>query len=183
MMSAHFGGWSVTSSNGEIEDGWLKKKPLIDSKEKTIEELRAVHESIGFKGPQHYRTPTALCTGEIAKIIQYLDQEGFFPCRARYTILKAGGNTPFHQDYPDWLYGVRLHIPIITNEDCFFEYTENHKKNLRADGSVYLLKINKVHRVFNQSTQDRVHFLCDFFDTRQKTHHNKYTAPLPQSIP
>lgn len=175
MTGKGFGGWSVTSSDGSYEDGWLKSKPLFDAKEKTIQEVRDANAAVNFKGPQHYRTPTNLCFGEIKKVISYLEENGFFPCRARFTLLKAGGETPFHRDYPEWLYGVRLHIPIITNPQCFFEY-EEEKAHLKADGTAYLLKINRTHRVYNHGATDRVHFLCDFFDTKQKTQFNKFTA-------
>lgn len=174
MLSQHFGGWSITSSSGDIADGWLKATPFINSKEQNIDQLRHYNNSIGFKGPQAYREPTRLCTGEAKNILDYLNEQSFFPCRARFTILKPGGGTRFHQDYPDWLYGVRLHIPIITNENSFFEYEGGFKKNLKADGTAYLLKINKTHRVFNNGTEDRVHFLCDFFDLNHKTVYNKY---------
>lgn len=174
MVGPYFGGWSVTSSNGDYRDGFATQKPFIDANETTIEEVRQTLQEVGFKGPQFYRTPTSLCVGEIKKVIDYLNENDFYPCRARFTILKKGGSTPFHRDYPEWLYGVRLHIPIITNEFCFFEY-ENERQHLNADGSAYLLKINKTHRVENSGSEDRIHFLCDFFDTKQKTRFNKFT--------
>jgi aspartyl/asparaginyl beta-hydroxylase (cupin superfamily) len=89
-------------------------------------------------------------------------------------MLKPGSETPFHRDYPEWLYGVRLHIPIITNPNCIFEY-EHEARHLPADGRAYLLKINRIHRVCNFGVSDRIHFLCDFFDTKQKTNFNKFT--------
>lgn len=181
MTNAYFGGWSVTSSNGDYKDGWLPQNTYFNAKEKNIEEVRRNNSKAGIKGPQFYRTPTELCVGEIKNVISFLEENGYFPCRARFTILKAHGYTPFHRDYPEWLYGVRLHIPIITNEKCFFEY-ENERKNLLADGSAYLLKINRTHRVINESDYDRVHFLCDFFDTQQKTKFNKFTEKDRQQI-
>lgn len=181
MPNDYFGGWSVTSSNGDYKDGWLPQNTNFDAQDKNIDELRVSNAKNGFKGPQFYRIPTALCVGEIKKVISYLDENGFFPCRARFTLLKSGGYTPFHRDYPDWLYGVRLHIPIITNEKCIFEY-ENEKRHLNADGSAYLLKINRVHRVLNEGEQNRVHFLCDFFDTQQRTRFNKFTEKDRENI-
>jgi hypothetical protein len=181
MTGKGFGGWSVTSSNGSYEDGWLKSKPLFDAKEKTIEEVREANLAVGFKGPQHYRKPTEICTGEVNKVITFLNENGFFPCRARFTLLKAGAETPFHRDYPEWLYGVRLHIPIITNIRCAFEY-EDEGRHLPANGQAYLLKINKTHRVYNRGATDRIHFLCDFFDTQQKTEFNKFTEKDRQNL-
>ena len=152
----------------------MKHAPMINSVDKDMNELKQTKKKLQFKGPQHYRTPTELYGKQISKIIERLDSEGFYPCRCRYTVLKANGNTPFHRDYPEWLYGVRLHIPIITNAECFFEY-EQGQAHVPADGSAYLVKINKTHRVYNNSSSDRVHFLCDFFDLNQKTKFNKFT--------
>ncbi len=175
MMGKHFGGWSVTASTASYSDGWVQELPPSSVEAKTIAEVRENNLKLNFKGPQYYRTPTELCTGEIKKVIDFLSTEDYFPCRARYTVLKAGCSLPFHRDYPEWLYGVRLHIPIITNKSCFFEYAQE-KRHLAADGSAYLLKINMIHRVINEGDKERVHFICDFFDLKQKTQFNKFTA-------
>lgn len=174
MPGPSFGGWSVTSSDGDYRDGWVSQKKYFDAKESSLEDVRERNQQLGFKGPQFYRTPTQICTGQIQSIVDFLDREGYFPCRARYTVLKANSSIPFHRDYPEWLYGVRLHIPIITNAHCFFEY-EGEKKHLPSDGSAFLMKINKMHRVYNDSNDNRIHFICDFFDTQQKTKFNKFT--------
>lgn len=174
MTSHFFGGWSVTSSNGSYLDGWMKANPMVDAKDKNMDELQETKKKLNFKGPQYYRQPTEFCGPVIRDVVKKLEENGYFPCRCRYTILKAKGSTPFHRDYPEWLYGVRLHIPIITNEHCFFEY-ESAKAHMPADGNAYLVKINRTHRVYNDSNLDRIHFLCDFFDLNQLTHFNKFT--------
>lgn len=181
MLNPFFGGWSITSSTGDYKDGWNTENPTIDATQENETEHLNYLNKIKFKGAQSYRIKTELCINEVNRIIDYLDRNNFFPCRARYMLLKPGGATGLHQDYPSWLYGVRLHIPIYTNTDCYFEY-EKHKMNFLADGSAYLVKVNRKHRVYNYGNTNRIHFICDFFDLEQVTNYNKFTEENLKAI-
>jgi hypothetical protein len=55
----------------------------------------------------------------------------------------------------------RIHIPIITNEDCFFKIDEEIK-NMK-EGEIWEINNNeKEHSVENNGNEDRIHLLIDF---------------------
>ncbi len=175
MTSAHFGGWSITSSDGDYKDGWVYQRKVTPESANSIEDVRAFNNKINFKGSRAYRTPTNICSPELKEMIEQLNGLGLFPCRVRFTQVLPGGDTPFHRDNPPDIYGVRLHIPIITNSECFFE-CEAGKAHLPADGSAYLLKVNQMHRVYNHGPFTRVHIIMDVYDTKGITQFHKFTA-------
>lgn len=53
---------------------------------------------------------------------------------------------------------VRKHIPIITNEKCFF-VVENQIIRFPAAGNVYTLDARKMHCAVNASYDDRIHIV------------------------
>lgn len=175
MTSPYFGGWSITSSDGSYKDGWTYEREVAPESANTIEEVREFNKKMNFKGCQAYRTPTEICSPELRGMIEQLNTLGLYPCRVRFTQILPGGDTPLHRDYPKNMYGVRLHIPIITNKECFFE-CESGKAHLPADGSGYLLKVNQMHRVYNHGPSPRVHIIMDVFDTKNITRFHQFTA-------
>ena len=68
--------------------------------------------------------------------------------RARLMKLKPRSNYTYHQDYTK-----RFHIPLITNDKCFFVIDE---KVIRypADGNYYIVDTTKLHTAINASTED-----------------------------
>jgi len=52
----------------------------------------------------------------------------------------------------------RIHIPLITNEDCFF-IVEDEVIRLPADGNHYLIDTTKKHTFVNASFEERVHLV------------------------
>lgn len=50
----------------------------------------------------------------------------------------------------------RIHIPLVTNEDCFF-ILDKQVVHLPADGTVYLVDTTKMHTFLNAGAEDRVH--------------------------
>ena len=73
--------------------------------------------------------------------------------RARLMKLKSRTNYTYHQDYTK-----RFHIPLITNDKCFFVIDE---KIIRypADGNYYIVDTTKLHTAINASTEDRIHII------------------------
>lgn len=160
-QSPHFGGWSVTSSNGDYRDGWgtghlIFNNQQFSSKAEVLEALKE-HSVLS---PQAYRIPTEICHGYLAEVVEDIAKRGFQPRRVRIIRLPSQGASTWHRDYPDEILGVRLHVPIETNSDCFFECDEG-KAHLPADGSAYLLRVNRMHRVFNQGNTSRYHLVMD----------------------
>jgi hypothetical protein len=55
----------------------------------------------------------------------------------------------------------RIHIPIITNENCLM-IVDNEVCHLPADGNAYLVDTTKVHTALNSNQNfDRIHLLFD----------------------
>jgi hypothetical protein len=178
MVSKTYGGWSLTSSDGSIQDGWLRAGARFTkvTDQMTPEEFAKYSSDAGRTKPVlDYCKPTEACLPYLASIIETLSSEGLYPRRVRLALLRPGAATDWHSDAPSWLYAVRLHIPIETNAGCIFE-TENESAHLSADGSVYFLPVNRKHRVQNLGSEDRIHLIADVFDTKQYTDSFHYTG-------
>jgi len=59
----------------------------------------------------------------------------------------------YHQDYTR-----RVHIPLITNENCFF-IIDDEVIRYPANGSVYIADTRKMHTFVNASTEYRLHIV------------------------
>jgi hypothetical protein len=59
----------------------------------------------------------------------------------------------YHRDFKQ-----RMHIPLITNEDCFF-LIEDEVVRLPADGNHYLINTTKRHTFINASLEYRLHLV------------------------
>jgi hypothetical protein len=174
MVSQTFGGWSLTSSDGSYRDGWIKEAYAPPVEAKTIEDIRKHNASLNVASTKSYRTPTEICSPIFQDMLRTWEDAGLSPRRVRFLMLLPGGTTAYHRDYPDWLYGVRLHVPIVTNTNCFFEVDEG-RAHLPADGSAYFLKVNRMHKAYNEGETPRVHLVADVYDTKAITqfHHFK----------
>lgn len=172
-QSQAFGGWSVLSSDGTIQDGW-QKGHLGMKQTMTKEELVQLMSSTYHKPLAEYVVPTEICHGYLLEIIEKIKSLGLSPRRARIIKLAAGLESVWHRDSPENTYAVRLHVPIITNPHCFFE-TETERAHLTADGSAYFLHVNRMHRVVNGGTEDRYHLVMNIVDKNGVTKHHRWT--------
>lgn len=175
MATEHFGGWSALSSNGSYKDGFTSSTFVYDESIKNMEQVKARIAEGGVRTGLTYNLPTEIHKGYIAELLKQFEELGFYPRRARLMLLKAGGKCGMHMDNPTWLYGVRLHIPVFTNPQCFFETEDEGSAHLPSDGSVYLLKVNRMHRVTNLGPTDRIHFVASVHDTKGVSQHHQYT--------
>jgi len=173
MLTDTFGGWSITSSDGDYKDGWVKTEKYSSLKINSIAEHIQENKKSGLD--KNFIVPTELCTLSFYKILYWLSINDFYPRRARLMLLKAGGGSNYHQDFPSWMYGVRLHIPIFTNKECFFK-NEHTSMHFEANGSAYLVRVNEMHQVINSGESDRIHFICNVYDTAQKTKYFQMTV-------
>jgi hypothetical protein len=73
--------------------------------------------------------------------------------RVRLMRLKSKTCYSYHQDQ-----NKRFHIPIISNDDCFFVIEEEIKR-YPADGNWYLIDTTKKHTAINASWEDRIHLI------------------------
>ena len=175
MVSESFGGWSVYSSNGNYQDGWAKGQLIYDENfmpGSTIEE-KAIH--LGIKRSSEYVIETEICTGPLRDLMNLIKSYGLSPRRARLSLLKANSASSLHQDAPHDVYSVRLHIPILTNDQCYF-LAKGAKEHFPADGkTAYFIFVNRPHQVVNHGLSDRIHLIMDVTDNSNFTQfHRKY---------
>ena len=77
----------------------------------------------------------------------------------RTRVMKMAPKTcySYHQDPSK-----RVHIPLITNEKCFFVVADEVIR-LPADGNYYVLDTTKLHTFVNASFEDRIHIVgCQY---------------------
>ena len=73
--------------------------------------------------------------------------------RVRLMRLKSKTCYSYHQDQ-----GKRFHIPLITNENCFFVIDDKIKR-YPANGNWYIIDTTKKHTAVNASWEDRIHLI------------------------
>jgi len=147
---------AITSRNGHIHDGISRQ---------------SLKESLKDLGPSSKAIlPTEICNGYARVLKDQLQEMGLDCFRMRYMRLKNKNYImPFHRDRVQEEGGWRLHIPIFTNINCFFQWKSNnnkvHQVHLPADGRGHLVRVDIPHRALNNSAvelcEDRVHFICD----------------------
>jgi len=143
-------GWAVTSRDGSLDDG-VQRISTKNSPDRKQNRLRG-------------KTRTDICTGALATAMDALGDCGFTPYRARVmSLMNEGEVMPFHTDATTETW--RLHVPIITNDHCFFEWERDDgmidSVHLPADGSAWLVRVDIRHRAVNRSNapSNRVHLL------------------------
>ena len=73
--------------------------------------------------------------------------------RVRLMNLKSKTCYSYHQDQ-----GKRFHIPLITNDNCFF-VVDDKIVRYPADGNYYIVDTTKKHTAVNASWEDRIHLI------------------------
>lgn len=168
MQSPTFGGWSVLTRTGQMEDGWEQGHHRFYEDE--VGQIKLDIQKMLEERPRPETThtqPTPICQGYLAEVMQQITDLGFGPYRARISLLKAGGGTSWHTDSTSDIHRIRLHIPIITNPYCRFETKpEWGAAYFPADGHMYLVPVNRFHRAINYSDKDRIHLIMGVTDTK-----------------
>jgi hypothetical protein len=170
-----YGGWSVTSFTGAVQDGWQSQLGWRDGK---FDSLLAYKNN--WRPRWFYRNKTAICTGYLNEVVDMVADMGFNPTAIRIWDNPPGGcHIGRHTDGPDNQYSVRLHIPIVTNDDCVHVwYTDPETRvHIPADGSSYLFRTNVNHDTFNNGTTERFHLIFEVWDTVGVVPEFKYTRP------
>lgn len=173
MLNDHFGGWSVFSAEGTYKDGWQSGHSCLRQEGSRMVFDEELAKQIGLKPILEYKKPTEICTGYLLEVMTRLEELKLYPRRARISLIAPGGETIWHYDGPKEEYSVRLHIPILTNEHCFFA-TEEGNAHLPADGSAYLLRVNRLHRAVNHGMSDRYHLIADVWDVDHISQFHRY---------
>jgi hypothetical protein len=113
--------------------------------------------------------PTVNCLGYFNQIVSEFTKFGFLLSRARVLKLGPQSGLPFHSDYlqDNQFSKTRIHIPLLTNSDAYFEWDIDGKiirRHLPADGSAYFVNVSHRHRVVNENPHDsRLHFVSNFY--------------------
>lgn len=157
-----WGGWSITSSDGSIHDGWQTGEKVNDP---TVpkDEINSLRE---FFSTNEFTTPTPLYRGYFKEVIQLIERSipGIKLSRIRIAVLEKHPEEDAYWhvdgDQSSGENAFRLHIPLITNEQCFFDY-EDSRHHLPADGSAFLVLISKRHRAVNLSEEKRYHIIMN----------------------
>jgi len=167
VYGSKFGGWGVLTGNGNWQNGMVSGQ-LAFSKDGY--DFQSAHDN-KIHHEFNYKHKTEICKNYIEEIVDKIDELGMNPRRARFTVLQAGGESTIHTDALPGRYALRLHIPIITNEECVhITYDEDDNMidevHLPADGSAYVMWVNNRHQIQNRSDQDRYHLLMSVWDSK-----------------
>lgn len=158
-------GWSILSEDGGLFSGWNDEAVVFNDKgEMDLEKSYARKKELGLINDLKHIHPTELMTPELERVVELVTSKGLKPCRMRISVLSAGSELYWHSDAPKDIYSVRLHIPLFTNDQAFFE-TENEREHFPANGDAYFIKVNQRHRVVNYGKTDRWHLIMDVTDT------------------
>ena len=177
-----FGGWSITSRTGDWRDGWdFFQNDEGEAMEVYFPKNDNNYKALKFFDIAHsmeHKNPTQACVGELAYVVNQLEDLGLYPRRVRVTCLKAGAKSLVHRDADDNEYMARFHIPLITNKKCVF-ICDGTNLHMEA-GKAYAVWVNQWHQIRNDSDEDRYHLLCDFYDTKGITKGFKYGADITE---
>lgn len=165
MMPDNYGGWSVLSATGSYTDGWVTSGVKVDATSiaPSRDEIKDWFKKMGLRATREYVNHTEICTGYLREVVDTIQKTGINPCRVRIIRLVANGSTTWHRDSPDSIAAYRLHVPIVSNPNCYFEY-ESTRRHLAPTGEAYVIQVNKIHRVVNFGTTDRLHLVMDIYD-------------------
>lgn len=140
---------------------------------KIKEELKTLpkwDEQIGLQGTETIKDPFIGGMKNFYDTYKYEDEKEFiYPLfdipyinsimkeqnlyRVRLMNLKSKTCYTYHEDYEK-----RFHIPISTNENCFF-IIDDKLKRYPADGNWYIIDTTKKHTAVNASRKDRIHLV------------------------
>lgn len=181
-----YGGWSITSSTGEYTDGWHQGQlvaKIINGTQKLVRPKDGGTE--GIPPLFEFNKPTEIYNGYLAEIIEKLELLGLTPRRARIIFLKpkkeyGGKKFSIHRDGLPNEYNVRLHIPIITNPECFFIRNDG-STHMPADGNGYLIRVNKLYSEINIGENTRYHIITNVKDTKKISRHHQFNGFFDES--
>ncbi len=170
-----FGGYSLLSTTGRWQDGWEVGGTGTPG-ETVFTPGQVNYKAAKYLGLTHAfenSVPTEACVGPIKDAIDKISDLGFYPRKARISMLKAGTKTILHSDAPRNKYSARIHIPVITTPECIHS-SDGDCFHMPADGSAYIIWVNVPHQVFNNSSIDRYHIIMDAWDTKGITENFKF---------
>lgn len=86
---------------------------------------------------------------------EYLQWLGVPVYRTRIMVARPKSSYSVHKDYSP-----RLHLPLITNDQCYFVFKDPAKFiHMPADGKTYWVDTRREHTFMNGSTDNRLHLV------------------------
>ena len=141
----------------------------LDKIKKELEILPKYDEQIALQGTKDNLDPFYACGAEIFNNTGKREHEFNTPIfdmpyinsiikdlkmyRTRVMILKPKTCYTSHQDTTK-----RIHIPLVTNDKCFF-IINSQVKHYPADGNYYVVDTTQMHTALNASKEDRIHII------------------------
>jgi len=159
--NASYEGWAITSRDGTTSDGVRRIERNVPAAAPAPASAPAAPPAPSGQG----NIPTVLHSGAVAEVLDKLTGLGLRHFRSRMMRLSNEGfDMKWHRDADkeSW----RLHVPVLTNPNSFFEWKLDdgtiHRIHMPADGTGWLLRVDKLHRAINNGPPGavRVHMLA-----------------------
>ena len=141
----------------------------LDKIKKELEILPKYDEQIALQGTKDNLDPFYACGAEIFNNTGKREHEFNTPIfdipyinsiikdlkmyRTRVMKLKPKRCYTYHQDTTK-----RIHIPLVTNDKCFF-IINSIVKQYPDDGNYYVVDTTQMHTAINASKEDRIHII------------------------
>lgn len=110
---------------------------------------------------KNYDVRNDYCVGYVQEVLDLIEHNIGHVTRSRYAVLMPGEEIKEHMDI-NTDKAVRIHVPLITNEECVFGVRGKKREvveHMPADGSVWFINQGYPHWVKNNGDQPRVHLV------------------------
>jgi hypothetical protein len=147
---------SLTEFDGERPERKLDNDTRVATYRKSTNVEDPAYQAV--MDERRYTRRKDICTGYWNDV---LDTFKAPVTRTRFAYMAPGHSIKPHIDY-NTTYSIRVHIPIITNQDavmCVKDKNGINKIHMPADGSVYFLNTGLTHWAENNGTEGRTHLV------------------------
>lgn len=152
-------GIAFTSYDGKSTTGFNYSFGIMrEFEHETYLDMRFIRKH-KIRSPYSHKKPTEFFD-VIKKHVHLLDDMGIEIFRCRLSKIPANGKIPLHQDSPSARdYCVKVHIPVVTNNDARFIF--GHKQYKMDVGRMYIADVAEPHEFNNPNPNDRYHIIAD----------------------
>lgn len=147
---------SLTEFDGDKPQRQLKQDTGIKTYRKSTNPNDPSYDPV--MDERRYTKRKDICTGYWNDILDTFKSP---VTRTRFAYMAPGHKIKPHIDY-NTTYSIRLHIPIITNENAFMcvkTKDGTQKIHMPADGGVYFLNTGMTHWAENNGNEGRIHLV------------------------
>ena len=147
---------SLTEFDGDKSERKLEQDSNIKTYRKSTNPDDPSYDPV--MDERRYTRRKDICTGYWNEILDTFKSP---VTRTRFAYMAPGHSIKPHIDY-NTTYSIRVHIPIITNEQsimCVKNKDGIQKMHMPADGSVYFLNTGMTHWAENNGSEGRIHLV------------------------